>query len=162
MHPVAAPLAAGFRLHTRLFLNCLNGLDDATARTRPNPHTNSIAFIALHLVDVRHYTVGVAGGSAPANPFAGVLTEVRSIEELAACPPLAEIQAAWAAVSAALEETLEAIGGETLAAESPQRYPVSDGTVAGGLAFLLTHEGYHIGQLALVRKFLGHAAMAYT
>jgi uncharacterized damage-inducible protein DinB len=39
---------------------------------------------------------------------------------------------------------------------------VDDGSVAAGLAFLLTHEGYHIGQMALLRKYLGHPAMAYT
>ncbi|HEU4561072.1 MAG TPA: DinB family protein [Longimicrobium sp.] len=162
MHPVAAPLAAGFRLHTRLFLNCLGGLDEEAARARPNEQTNSIAFLALHLVDVRHYTIGVAGGAAPENPFAAVLAEVRSIEELAGYPPLAEIRHAWTAVSAALEQSLDVIGGDALAAASPQRYPVSDGTVAGALAFLLTHEGYHIGQMALLRKYLGHPAMAYT
>ncbi len=162
MHPVAAPLAAGYRLHTRLFLNCLSGLDDETARARPNQQTNSIAFLALHLVDVRHYTVTFAGGPAPAHPFAEMLAEVRTIEGLAAYPPLAEIRDAWAAVSAALEQGLDAVSGDALAAASPQRFPVSDDTVAGGLAFLLTHEGYHIGQMALLRKYLGHSAMAYT
>jgi len=27
MHPVAGPIAAGFRLHTRRFLDCLAGID---------------------------------------------------------------------------------------------------------------------------------------
>lgn len=162
MHPVAAPLAAGFRLHTRLFLNCLSGLDDGTARIRPNGRTNSLAFVALHLVDVRHYTVTFAGGPAPPHPFARMLAEVQSIEALAAYPPLVEIRDAWTAVSAALEQALHAIGGGALAAPSPQRLPVDDDSVAAGLAFLLTHEGYHIGQMALLRKYLGHPATAYT
>ncbi|HET7460290.1 MAG TPA: DinB family protein [Longimicrobium sp.] len=162
MHPVAAPLVAGFRLHTRLFLNCLAGLDDAAAQTRPNEHTNSIAFIALHLVDVRHYTVAGAGGPAQPHPYAELLAEVQSIEALATYPPLAEIRVAWTRASAALEDALHAIGGDTLNAEWPQRLPVHDPSVAGGLAFLLTHEGYHIGQMALLRKYLGRPAMAYT
>ncbi|HET7231373.1 MAG TPA: DinB family protein [Longimicrobium sp.] len=162
MHPVAAPLAAGFALHTRLFVNCLDGLSDTEARARPGERTNSIAFIALHLVDVRHYTVGYLGGPAPAHPFAALLAKVQSIEALAAYPPLAEIRGAWSGVSAALHSTLAQVGGDALTAPSPQRFPVSDGSVAAGLAFLLTHEAYHVGQLALLRKYIGHPAMAYT
>jgi uncharacterized damage-inducible protein DinB len=39
---------------------------------------------------------------------------------------------------------------------------MEDGSVAGALAFLLTHEGYHVGQMALLRKLFGHRAMAFT
>ena len=162
MHPVAAPLAAGFRLHTRLFLNCLAGVDNDAAGTRPNERTNSISFIALHLVDVRHYTVRYAGGSPRPHRFADLLAEVQSIEALATYPPLSEIRNAWIAASADLYLALEAIDEDALKSASPQRLPVEDGSVAGGLAFLLTHEGYHTGQMALLRKYLGRPAMAYT
>ncbi len=48
-----------------------------------------------------------------------------------------------------------------LGRESPQKFPVSDTSVLGGIAFLLTHEAFHIGQLAYLRKFLGLGPMSY-
>ncbi|HEX6749922.1 MAG TPA: DinB family protein [Longimicrobium sp.] len=158
-HP-AHVLRTGFRLHTRLFLNSLEEMDDDAARTRPGERTNSIAFIALHLVDVRHFTLEYAGG-AMANPFTELLAGISAIDDLPMYPPLDEIRGAWSSVSASLDARLGELDGDALAATSPQRYPVDDPTVAGGLTFLLSHEAYHIGQMALLRKHLGFPAMTY-
>lgn len=154
-------LRTAFRLHTRLFLNALAGVGDEAAARRIDERTNSLAFIALHLVDVRHYTVTYLGGQAE-NPFAALLAGVNRIDELQAVPPLDEIRAAWASVSAALDARLGEVDAAALDAPSPQRFPVDDATIAGGLAFLLSHEAYHIGQLALLRKHLGLPAMTYA
>ena len=162
MHPVVAPLLDTFRLNTRLFLNTLEGVDDAAARRRPNERTNSLAFVALHLVDSRHFLAGYLSAPAPANPFAEMLAEVRSIDELAEIPSLDEIRAAWRIVSAAVEARLAALGEDEIRAPSPQRFPVDDATVLGGIAFLGSHDAYHVGQMALLRKLLGFPAMAYA
>lgn len=120
MHPAIVPLASGYALHTRLFLNCLDGLDDAGARTRPNGHTNSIGFIALHLVEARHLTIGFSGAEAPPNPFAELLDGIRGIEGLAAYPSLAEIREAWRSVSVALTMRLAEMDHDDVSAPSPR------------------------------------------
>jgi membrane associated rhomboid family serine protease len=35
------------------------------------------------------------------------------------------------------------------------------GGILGGLFFLVQHESYHIGQMAILRKGLGYNAMSY-
>lgn len=153
-------LRTGFRLHTRLFLNALAGVGDEAASTRIDGRTNSLAFIALHVVDVRHYALTYAGGRAE-NRFAALLAGVGNIDELRATPPLDEIRSTWSTVSAAIDARLGELDSTALAAVSPERFPVDDATIAGGLTFLLSHEAYHIGQLALLRKHLGFPAMKY-
>ena len=155
------PLLASFRLNTRLYLNCLEGMDDETARRRIDGRTNSAAFIALHLVDARHLTARVLGMELE-NPFAAMLESVRGIDDLPRIPPLDEIRRAWVEVSDAVERRLAGLTQEELQAPSPQRFPVDDGTLAGGICFLTTHDSYHVGQMALLRKHLGLGAMGYT
>lgn len=42
---------------------------------------------------------------------------------------------------------------------APQRYPGGDPSVLGALAFLVQHDSYHLGQLALLRRAHGLPAM---
>ena len=35
-------------------------------------------------------------------------------------------------------------------------------TALASLVFLIQHESYHVGQIALVRRFLGHEAISYS
>lgn len=160
MHPAAAPLATILRLDTLLFHACLEGMDDEAARRRPTPATNSAAFVAVHLVDSRHYLARLLGAE-PTNPFAGLLEGVESIDELSTLPSLDEVRRAWDDVSATLDVRLESVTDEELRAPSPQRFPVDDPTVGGALAFLAQHDAYHVGQLSLLRKYLGLPAMRY-
>ena len=60
-----------------------------------------------------------------------------------------------------LDASLGSLTPERLATPSPQRFPVDDGTLLGGLAYLVQHDAYHIGQVALLRRQLGHPAMSY-
>lgn len=161
MESVLAPLADTFRLNTRLYLACLDGVPDEAARTRPNEHTNSLAFIAVHLVDSRHFLARYLGAPAR-NPFAELLEGARGIDDLAALPGVDEVRGAWRDVSAAVEARFAALTADELACPSPQRFPVDDTTVLGGVTFLAQHDAYHVGQMALLRKFLGFPAMKYS
>jgi len=161
MHPVVAPLAAAFRMNTRLYRNCLDGVDDEAARRRPSGATNSLAFVALHLVDSRHFLAGMLKAEAT-HPFAALLQDARGIDNLVDIPRLTDIRDAWDAVSAVLETRLAALDEAELAAVSPQRFPLDDPTLAGAISFLATHDSYHVGQMALLRKYLGFEPMRYT
>lgn len=161
MHPTLVPVAASFRLHTRLFHNCIDGVDDEAARRRISERSNSLAFIALHLVSARHLAARMVGAEAR-DPFAALLQDARGIDNVVEIPPLNEIRDAWDQVSAALEARLHALTPEELAAPPAQPFPVDDPTLAGAICFLVTHDAYHVGQMALLRKFLGLQAMSYT
>lgn len=154
-------LQAMANLHTRLFVNCLAGMDDTAASLRVGGHTNSAAFVAAHLVDSRAWTARMLGVDVPA-PFGGAVAYGSSMDALESVPTLAASIEEWLAVSAVLDARLAALTPGELSAACTQRFPIGDPTVGGSLAFLLHHEAYHIGQLALLRRAVGLPAMEYV
>lgn len=153
-------LAATLRLNTRLMANCMEGVDDALAGTRWCDRTNHMAFLAAHLVGARAYLTGMLGGDGT-DPFHELLGAASTIDEVEEFPRVAEIMSAWSEVSERLLAALEAADEEALAASPAFQFPIDDATVLGGVAFLVQHDSYHIGQLALLRKHWGLGAMSY-
>jgi len=76
-------------------------------------------------------------------------------------PALDTIRAEWRRVSTHVERLLGVAIRDQRAAPSTRRFPVDDPSVGAGLAFLLQHESYHIGQIALLRRQHGYPAMTY-
>ncbi len=154
-----APLLEMLKLNTRLFLNCLDGVDDATARQRPSADTNSIGFIACHVLHARYYLAGFLGLEV-ANPFQELFDSAHDVNDLEV-PPLNELRSAWGDLSAQLVDRVPGVTEAELGRDAGQDFPVDDVTVLGALAFLVQHESFHIGQLALLRKYFGLEGMAY-
>ncbi len=160
MNDRLVPLYEIFKLNSRLFLNCLDGWKDDQARWRPGPGTNSAAFIALHLVDSRHYIARVIGMTTE-NPFP-FLADAKSIEDMKTWPKLEEIRSAWKSVTGNMRERFKTLTPADLAAPAEwQEMPMDDKTQTGMLIFMMQHESYHIGQLAILRKQAGLPAMSY-
>jgi uncharacterized damage-inducible protein DinB len=157
-HPATAFLET-LRLNTRLYLNCLHGVDDAMAQKRPGEAVNSMGFIACHLLDARYYLARFVGLES-VNPFQEQFDAAEGVDDLVV-PPLDELRFAWGDVSAQLAARLPTLSDEELGRDSDQAFPVEDGTVHGGVAFLIQHESFHIGQLAMLRRFFGLEGMAY-
>ena len=161
MHPSVAPLAAIFDLDTDLLLNCLDGLTEEEARRRLPGGGNSIAFLAAHLADTRHFIANRLGHPLH-NPLSPFLADARSIDEVRSLPPLDRIRDVWLAVSDHLASVLEGLTAEDLARTGVHRFPMADPTALGFLAFLAQHDAYHVGQAAFVRRQLGLPAMSYS
>jgi len=161
MDPRVAPLAEMLRLNGRLFHNCLADLSDQKARTRPADGTNCAAFVAAHLVDSRYYLLSKLGSKEP-SPLKGAEGGFNNINKVQSYPTLAEIQAAWTAAGKALEQRLGTLTAAQLDAPLDSGLPVESKSLLGVLVFLAQHEGYHLGQLALLRRQAGLAAMAYS
>jgi len=154
------PLKAMLELSTRLFVNSFDAVDDDVARVRPNDSTNNMAFVGVHVLDARAYLARYLGLDYQ-HPFTG-LEEVNSIESMTDYPSVEDILASWREVSGLLDERMQTLSSEELSKESPQKFPVEDSSLFGGFAFLLLHESFHIGQLALLRKYLGLSSMKYS
>ena len=152
-------LRALFRLNTRMYLNCLEGLSDSEAQARPSSETNSIAFLALHLADTRYFLAGYLGLSVQ-NPLADY-EAASGIDDIEEMPSVEELRTIWRDVASHLEECFDSLTPDQLSATSEQSFPVEDPTVLGGIAFLAQHEAYHIGQMGLVRKYLGKGGIGY-
>jgi uncharacterized damage-inducible protein DinB len=159
MHPAVTAPATMLRLNTELFLNCLAGVGEVEAARRVTPDTDSMAFVAAHLVDGRHFLTEYLGAPLP-NPLAQLLQGAKRQDDLAALPAVTELLAMWEAVSAHLAVTVERLDTGQLSMER-RPFPGSDRTILGGIAFLTQHESFHIGQLALIRRQLGLPEMSY-
>ena len=146
-------------LNTRLLHNCLEGVDDSLGIRRITSDTNSLTFLAAHLAESRHYACMMAGRPLE-NPLEGRL-KGKTLDDIGPLPSLAEIMAAWDAVSKHLLSVLEELTEEDLKREATRRLPGSDGTVGSVLPFLAQHDSYHIGQMAILRRQLGLGAMKY-
>ncbi len=158
-----APLTAILRLNTRLFVNCLEGMTDDTAASRPSASTNSAAFVAVHVAEARFFLLNMLGAAQP-SPISACLEGAHGIEDVKRFPPLAEIQRAWTDASGALLDRLDNVTTAELNAPiaCPFPVPVSDPTALSLLTFFVQHDSYHIGQLALLRKHAGLPPMQYV
>ena len=161
MDPRISTLAETVRLNTRLFRNCLDGLADEQARVRPSSCTNSLAYIAAHLVESRYYILTHLG-LKEASPLDRYTGGWKSIDEITDWPTLDEIRAAWSGVSDTLGQRLAAVSAADLDKPITTDMLLEHKTTLGMLVFLVQHDSYHIGQLSLLRKYAGMAAMSYA
>ena len=155
------PLEIIAGLNGRLFRNCCDQVTDAVAGRRLSDVTSSFLFVACHIVDARAYLVGLVGGAANL-PLVSRLRSVEKIEHLPAPPTVAELLDAWDVLATSFLKCLPRLSSQDLNRESGDRMPVADRSVLGTLAFLLQHESYHLGQLAMLKKHLTGTAMKYS
>ena len=161
MDPRLESHCKSLQLNSRLLRNCLAGVDDDLARRRPNEHTNNLAFLGMHLVDVRAFAARFLGGETQ-SPFKELLDPIRSIDELQKYPSVDEILSAWESSEAPVVARLQALTASELDSACEPRFPLGEGTRFDGCTFLVEHESYHLGQMALLRRFLGLPAMSYA
>ena len=160
MDPRIQPLAAILRLNTRLLLNCLDGLTDETARARHGEGVNSALFIAAHTADTRFFILRTLCEPME-NPLTPFLDKAKTIDDIVDWPSLDAVRDAWSSASAAIDTCLDTASPEDLDTPVDTRFPGVDRTRLGALTFLVQHDSYHVGQLALLRKPAGLPAMTY-
>jgi uncharacterized damage-inducible protein DinB len=147
-------------LNTRLFKNCLHGVSDDVAARVVAERTNTMIFVAVHLLDARFFMAEIAGTSFP-HPYPQVAATKR-LDDIASYPRLEELIGHWGEVSITLARHLETVSDELLSSPSSRRFPVRGGRVLAALSFLVQHESYHIGQLSLLQRIHGLSAMSYA
>ncbi len=161
MHSTVTPLARILDLNTDLLLNCLEGLTEEEARRRLSGGGNSMAFLAAHLTDVRHFLVNRLGHPLR-NPLSRYLAQAKSIEDMVEWPTLEEIREAWLVVSDHVAAVLERLTQADLERDNVHTFPLGDATALGLIAFLAQHDSYHVGQAGFLRRQLGKPAMSYA
>jgi uncharacterized damage-inducible protein DinB len=105
--------------------------------------------------------VALTGGKA-SHPLVEHLRSVETVESLPDPPGLDDLRSAWLSLSEELLRQIPALTQAKLRQVSPDAMPVADPSVLGALAFLLQHESYHVGQLAMLKKHLTGRSMRYS
>jgi uncharacterized damage-inducible protein DinB len=156
-----AALKAQFDLQTRLYCNALEGISDTESAARGSEHINNIKWIAGHLLDTRVGSMARLAGLTPDGSYASQFGRGVPLDLTATYPPVEDLVARWKESATAIGEGLTRIPEEVLAAPSNAQVPIADESIRGLIAFLVSHESYHIGQIALLRKMVGKEAMSF-
>ena len=85
----------------------------------------------------------------------------KPLDESVNYPDLRETLEYWDTYSEFLLKRLPLLSEEQLISELTFTTPIGGKTVLESLAFAASHESYHIGQMSIIRKSLGHKAMTY-
>ena len=158
MHESMVPIAQTLAVGATLFERALDGLADDELRRQPSPDVNPIGWVAGHVATHRCVMLSLAG--VPCAPAWGQRF-FRGAErgDLTTLPAVDELLRAWRAVSPQLAGRLGELTEDALLAPSGRTLPPGDSTVRGALAFLAWHEGWHLGQMAYLRKWLGRPGL---
>ena len=152
------PIAEQFRVTTNLFTKALGDMDRVAMLTRLGARSNPPIWIAGHLTQSRARIITVLGGTV-AIPWNGLFATGAAITDTTEYPEAEEILSVWARLSDELMQRLEQAPAEPLGGPPPARVASPDDTLRGALALFAFHEGYHVGQLGFLRKWLGRAAL---
>ena len=158
MEPAVQPLAAQFRVVTNAYLKALDGMDRDALLTRPGARSNSPIWIAGHLVQSRARLVTILGASREL-PWPELFRTGSTVVDPAAYPDVTAVVAEWRELTDDLMRRLEDLTGAALAGDAPPRVASPDDTLRGAISLFAFHEGYHVGQLGFLRKWLGFSSL---
>jgi len=149
------PLVIQLRFTRSEFMRAIKRLDEDDARKRIPP-MNCISWNVGHLAwQEQRYFVTVGQGRTPCPDI-----ETRFASGgPASTPSLAEVLAAWKAITAEADPWLDTLTSETLL-EHPMRNGKPLARIHGNLLQrTIYHYWYHIGENAAVRQNLGHTGL---
>lgn len=132
----------------------LDAVTPEQLRRSPGPGLAPMLWIAGHLVTFRARLVGVLGVEHPV-PWTELFSTGTHYAEITAYPDAEALLAEWTTVTAALTTRLAELTADELQQAPRVRVPTPDGTLAGALYMFAFHEGYHVGQLGYLRRWLG-------
>ena len=146
-----------FRFNEFVLGKNLDGLTHGDSLTQATPGGSSIHWIVGHLLATRNATLRLLGepplwSDEEAAPFARG-TRVPAAEEVPV--PFDRLLADLRRSSEQIRIALESVRDEDLAVPLGQD---KEGTVGDQLARLHYHEGYHAGQIGLLRRIAGRPA----
>jgi len=161
------PIAKQFAMQTRLFNNVLEGIEDTHGGDRLSDHVNHLQWIAGHLTGSRN---GIAAllGMQPTFPYREVYSDPtkpppgnRPIDASITYPPLSDIRFWWNDFAPGFVSALNSMDEAQVVKEMPFSLPIGGNSLLDMLSFVASHESYHIGQMSLIRKYIGLPAMSY-
>lgn len=158
---VAAPIATIFAINDGFVLPALEGLTHEELWKAPTDRNNAMLWIAGHVVQTRAMILRLLG--EPVDTGWGTLFDrgapAARVVNADRYPSRDEIEKTMREITPRLHAKLASLDDTHLAGPARLQVPGTK-TVADELAFFALHESYHVGQLAYVRKSLGHPGLA--
>lgn len=148
-----------YNTNSKLLINSFAKVTEADSLKRPNRKTNSMIFIALHILDARCFILTQIGCDTK-NPFAGYVDWAKTIDEIKVYPKLKKVLSEWKRIDRVFMEELCRVNSRKLNSDQQFEFPGGK-KIINMLAFLAEHEAYHVGQISFIRKYLGYPATSY-
>ena len=135
----------------------MTDMTDELAYRRLRDGGPSIAWNIGHMLHHRNQIAAAVSCGAPAvdlQPYKTAATDGHDY------PPVQQFQMAWAEFSPRFLAALSRLSPEDLNAPSPIRLPHGEQTLLDALRFVVWHEGFHLGQVAMLRAHHGLTPVA--
>lgn len=149
-----------FDLQTRLFNNVLEEVTDLESDNQLNDKVNHLKWLAGHLTNTR-LSMYQIGGFEEDKSFDEFFAHGKAIDKNLNYPTIASIIEKWNEISPKLSNGFKNLPEEMLDSEAPVNVPIADNSMRSFLGFLMHHEAYHLGQMGILRKYIGKEAMSY-
>lgn len=152
----------GYRMHTQMFNNMLDGIKESDARTRIDNKTNHVAWMVGNLVNCRYWLAGVFGVPNK-DPNEDLFKDGKALDVNANYPSLEELKKEWHRISPLLYQRLLSVTDSELnqAEEFGMNIPFVKENKLNMVGMGLDRESYLFGQLGLMRKILGYPSVKY-
>ena len=155
-----------YRLLSDWYLSVLENISDEDGKKTIGENTNSIEWLAGHLITGRYRNlmrIGVniepykymdkfINQSAPPPNAIAFSKDIKY-------PTLTECRAQWEIYTDLFLKGLEKVDEKILNTEMNFRVPTGGNTIEDALNFIVMHESFHIGQISIMRKTLGLPSM---
>jgi hypothetical protein len=155
-----------YQLLTEWYLFALDGISDPDGSKAINDRTNSLEWLSGHLIVGRYRNMARLGVKmGPPKSLDKFVNQALpppnaiAFDSKIKYPSLSECREEWKMYSLAFHEALKNVDEKMLKTEIPFNVPIGGNTVEDALTFVVEHEAYHIGQMSVIRKSLGYAAM---
>lgn len=156
--PAVAPVAQIFKINNNMVDRTLDGLSDQELWQRTTGG-NPIAWILGHITETRGALLTQLG--TPWKPgWEKQFARGSMLGEASAYPSPVAIADAWKETRKLMRDAFAGLTDEQLLQRPPGPTIAGAETVSDLITFLAFHESYHIGQMAYVRRALGHSGIA--
>lgn len=152
----------GYRMHTQMFNNMLDGIKEADVQKRIDNKTNHVAWMVGNLVNCRYWLAGILGISDK-DPHEELFKDAKALDVNAQYPSLEELKKEWHKISPVLYQKLLSVEEAELNESFPFGMNVSyvEENKLNMVGMCIDRESYLFGQLGLMRKVLGYEGVKY-
>jgi len=163
--PIAKTLTIvipGYRMHSQLLNNMLDGIREEDAQKRIDNKTNHFTWMVGNLVNCRYWLADILG-IPEKDPYEALFKDAKALDVDATYPTLEALKGEWHKVSPPLYKRLLAVDEAELAQayEFGMNTPYVEENKLNMVGMCMDRESYLFGQLGLMRKALGYEGVRY-
>lgn len=152
----------GYRWHTQMFDNMLQGMSEENAAKRAEGRSNHFLWMAGNLVNSRYWLANLLGVEDK-DPHDELFKEGKALDINAAYPSLEELKKSWHVISKKLYDALMTVSDETLSEKFEMGMNVDflEENKLNMVGMSMDRASYLLGQMALMRRAIANLGTSY-